>query len=455
MKKVLFLILFFIFIPIISFGQLYQGPASGSVPNGVVVNTNQFIGDFMGEDLPLSVRRKLRNTVGFKLLPDYLNPDPETNPQGPEYIQPLERGGANNPLILKNYRGSLDPGNYIPPDFDIASGPNHIITVDNGRWRIWDKNGNLIKNINTDQWFGTTYSGANTFDPKIKYDHHNNRWILVLLHQSDSPQVGLFLISVSDDSDPEGTWYNWAIPSNVYGTANSGSWGDYQGVGFDDEAVYITANQFFFGSSFQGCRIRILNKSQLYANNAGALGWTDLWDIRVPTGGNTIFGLRPAIVYGNPSDYYFICQSVFQNGTAVYFYKLSNPLTAPVLTGSSVPVATYSPPPNANQLGGGTPLLEGGGFNFRHEPTYRNGFLWAVHAVSDGTGFSNVRYVKINTANNTAVEDYRFGDPQHYHTYPALGVDQDENLIFTFSRSANDQFCRTFKHRSSKYNRTN
>ena len=440
MKKVLLLLLFCIFIPAISYGQLYQGPASGSVPNGVVVSTTQFVGDFMGEDLPLSVRRKLRNTTGFKLLPDYLNPDQPTKPEGPEYIQPMERGGSNNPLVLKNYQGSLDPGNFIPPDFDVAVGPNHVITVDNGRWRIWDKNGNLVKSINTDQWFASTFSGANTFDPKIKYDHHNNRWILILLHQSDAPQVGQFLISVSDDSDPEGTWYNWAIPSNVYGMSNSGSWGDYQGVGFDDEAVYLTANQFFFGSSFQGCRIRILNKSQLYANTAGTLGWTDLWDIRISSGSNTVFGLRPAIVYGNPSEYYFIAQSVFTNGTVVYFYKLSNPLTSPVLTVASVPVATYFPPPNANQLGGGSPLLESGGFNFRHEPTYRNGFLWAVHAVSDGAGYSNVRYVKINTATNTAAEDYRFGDPQHYHTYPALAVDEDMNLLFTFSRSANDEY---------------
>lgn len=440
MKKFFLFICLYLFLPCISFAQLYQGPASGNVPSGVVVNTGQFVDNNDNSQLPLSVRRKLRNTIPFQLYPDHMNPDPETRPQGPEVLGVNDRGG-DSPLLLKSYQGSLDPGNFIPPDFDIAVGPNHVITVDNGRFRIWDKSGNLIKNISSDQWFASTFPGASTFDPKIKYDHFNNRWILVLLHQSDAPQVGKFLLSVSDDGDPLGTWYNWSTPSNVYGSANSGSWGDYQGVGFDANAIYLTSNNFFFGSSFQGCRIRIYDKAQLYANNAGPLGWTDLWNITIPPGGGTsAFGIRPAIVYGNPSEYYFLCHSSFGSGTAVYLYKLSNPTTSPTMTAVSVPVATYFSPPNANQQGGGSPLLDGGGFNFRHEPTYRNGFLWGVHAVSDGTGFSSVRYVKINVATNTAVEDFRFGDPQHYHTYPAMGVDEDMNLLFTFSRSANNEF---------------
>ena len=439
MKKFLPILSLFLIIPLFANAQLYQGPASGSVPSGVVVNTGQFLDSYDNNELPLSVRRELRNEEEFELYPNYMNPDPETKPQGPEQMV-INRGGTP-PVVLESYQGSLDPGNFIPPDFDVAVGPNHIITIDNGRFKIWDKAGHLLKSISSDQWFASVFPGVSTFDPKIKYDHFNNRWILVLLHQTDSPPVGRFLISVSDDSDPLGTWYNWATPSDVYGSTSNGSWGDYQGVGFDANAIYLTSNNFFFGSSFQGCRIRIYDKAQLYANNAGTLGWTDLWNVTIPPGGGTsAFGIRPAIVYGNPSEFYFICQSAFTTGTAVYLYKLSNPLTTPTMTAVSVPVSTYFSPPNANQLGGGTPFIDGGGFNFRHEPTYRNGFLWAVHSVSDGSGFSSVRYVKIDVSSNTAVEDYRFGDSQHYHVYPAMGVDQDMNLLFTFSRSANDEY---------------
>lgn len=439
MKKFLLLLFVLLLSTSISYGQLYQGPATGSVSSGVSVNTGQFVLDNTGDDLPLSVRRKLRNTIGFTPYPDYMNNVSPTSPQGPEKLIMQERGG-NPPLLLESYQGSLDPGNFIPPDFDVAVGPNHVITIDNGRFRIWDKTGRLLKTIITDQWFASTFPGASTFDPKIKYDHFSNRWVMVLLHQSDAPQVGKFLISVSDDSDPIGTWYNWSTPSDVYGSTPNGSWGDYQGVGFDDEAIYLTSNNFNFGSNYQGSRIRIYSKAQLYANNSGPLGWSDLWDVRIQSGGAAAFGIRPAIVYGNPSEYYFITSSPFGSGTAVYVHKLINPTTTPSMTAVTIPVASYFSPPNANQQGGGNPLIDGGGFNFRHEPTFRNGFLWGVHAVADGTGFSNVRYLKLDMGTNTAAEDYRFGDQQHYHTYPALGVDEDMNLVFTFSRSANDQF---------------
>jgi hypothetical protein len=439
MKK--FLLLLFVLTISMSdtYGQLYQGPASGSVSSGVSVSTGQFVTDDVGNQLPLSVRRKLRNTIPFIPYPDYMNNVPPTKPDGPEKLNVLERGG-NAPLLLESYQGSLDPGTFIPPDFDVAVGPNHVITIDNGRFRIWDKSGNLLKTIITDTWFASTFPGVSSFDPKIKYDHFSNRWVMVLLHQSDSPPVGRFLISVSDDADPIGTWYNWSTPSDVYGSSPNGSWGDYQGVGFDDEAIYLTSNNFNFGSNYQGSRIRIYSKAQLYANNNGPLGWTDLWDVRIQSGGAAAFGIRPAIVYGNPSEFYFITSSPFGSGTAVYVHKLINPTTTPSMTAVTIPVASYFSPPNANQQGGGTPLIDGGGFNFRHEPTFRNGFLWGVHAVADGTGYSNVRYLKLDMNTNTAVEDYRFGDAQHYHTYPALGVDEDMNLIFTFSRSANNQY---------------
>lgn len=143
MKKFLPILSLFLIIPLFANAQLYQGPASGSVPSGVVVNTGQFLDSYDNNELPLSVRRELRNEEEFELYPNYMNPDPETKPQGPEQMV-INRGGTP-PVVLESYQGSLDPGNFIPPDFDVAVGPNHIITIDNGRFKIWDKAGHLLK----------------------------------------------------------------------------------------------------------------------------------------------------------------------------------------------------------------------------------------------------------------------------------------------------------------------
>jgi hypothetical protein len=240
-----------------------------------------------------------------------------------------------------------------------------------------------------------------------------------------------YLVSVSDDSDPNGTWYNWALPSNVNGSTPSGNWADYQGVGYDENAVYLTSNQFSFGGSSQYVKVRILNKSDLYANTAGPVNWKDFWNI-------SQFGLRPTRSYSTSTEYYFLGSSS-GGGTKMHLWKLSDPLGTPSMSYTQIPVNTYLSPPKANQLGGGTPLLEGGGANIRNEPVYRDGLIHAVHAVKDGN-FSAVRYISIDPQTNSKVKDVAMGTGQHYHTYPALAVSSDNDVILTYSRSANDEY---------------
>ena len=350
-------------------------------------------------------------------------------------------GSDSSPLILKGYLGLLDPGNYIPPDQHIAVGPTHIVGTDNGRFRIWDKNGILVKTINANAWFSSALFQASAFDPKVVYDQFSKRWVMVWLDQNNTTPRGYYLISVSADSIPLGTWYNYAIKSSLFGSSESGTWSDYQGVGFDNQALYITGRQFGFGGSFQGCKLRIIDKTQLYANTAGPLGWTDMWDMRDP--GN--LGIRPDVVrpsifYSTGSEYYFMTTAPFATGTYVILYKLTNPLTSPALTGVDIPVTAYSTPPQANQLGGSTILIESGGHFIRNEPTFRNGFIWATHAVSSGTGYSNINYVKINPATNTAVEDASFGAANTYEYYPGITVDQNQNIAINFSRSGDNEY---------------
>ncbi|MCB0728493.1 MAG: T9SS type A sorting domain-containing protein [Ignavibacteriae bacterium] len=434
MKTFITSVLCILFFSAESFSQLYQGPANGSVPNGAIVNTGTFMTDMSGEPLPQYLK-KLRNKERIEPYPDNINTIEPTGPAGSNYTEDNYRGTNPPPLLLSSFPGAQDPGNYIPPDTYIAAGPTHVMGVDNGFFFIWTKTGELVNKINADSWFNSALSGAAAFDPKVSYDHFNKRWIMVWLDQDDATARGYFLISISDDSIPTGTWYNWAIKSSLNGNTESGSWGDYQGVGFDQQAIYLTTNQFAFGGSFQGAKTRIVGKAQLYNNTAGPLVWTDLWDIRDPVTSARIFGHRPSIVYGNSGEYYSLCTSPAATGTYMILYRIVNPLTAPVMTAVNVPVVSYSSPPNANQLGGSTILIEGGGSSLKNEPTFRDGYLYAVHAVRTTSGYSAVSYLKLDVATNTAVEDYSFGQEGFWHTYPALAVDKDNNIAMTFSRS--------------------
>ncbi len=437
------------------FSQLYQGPATGSVENGITVSTDNFVSLYEPNPLPPTVQRPLRNKIPFEKYPDGMNRTPASAPEGANYFVDPSAGiplrtQEPEPIIIKSFQGFLDPGNYIPPDQYIAAGPTHIIAVDNSRFRIFDKKGKHIKTINIDYWFSSTLGGVNAFDPKVSYDNFAKRWIMVWLHVDNINNRSYFLISVSDDSIPLGFWNNWALPSNVNGSTFSNDWGDYEGVGFDTQAIYITANQFGFNSGFRGSKIRIINKSYLYSNTPGPVIWTDLWDIRDPANYSVrTFNVRPSIFLSPntiSNEYYLVVHSPYQTGTFFTLYKISDPLTNPVMTGVNIPVTQYTAPTQAKQLGGGTPLIESGDVALRFEPVYKNGHIWCVHQVRSGTdgAYSSVRYLRLNTITNEAVEDGAMGLDGFWHFYPSLMLDKDNNVVITYSRSGLSEYIGAF-----------
>lgn len=419
----------------------YSGPLAGGVTGGVTVSTNSF-----SRVTPISdpTERATRNIISLQEEPFYVDFGYPVPPEGSNIVgdllgTDLRSGSIEQTIILNNFAG-IPQTSSIPPDPYLTVGPNHIIATVNSNFAIWDKEGNLLKTINADSWFGSTIPGPGAFDPKVSYDHHSQRWFMVWLSQNDNTQTAYFLLSVSDDSDPLGTWYNWALPSTLNGTNITNTWGDYQGVGFDKDAIYITSNQFVFGGSFQYVKLRVVPKAQLYLNTAGPVNWQDIWNISRPGGGG-LFTLRPSITYGEPTGYNLV---YMLNGSAnfVSVYTLTNPLTTPVLTGVNVPVTAYQSAPNANQLGGSSILLEGGGSAVRHEPTYRDGFLWLVHSVRNPSSpsHSSIHYIKVNVTNNTLAEDYVYGAPGYWHIYNHLAVDQNHNVAITFSRSGDNEY---------------
>lgn len=443
MNKFVLPLIFLLLINFSLFAQSYQGPAEGSVPNGAIVSTDDFSRTSV---IPDPKERVIRNTVEYDNdEPIFINFPPDQQPIPTIYVEdkPVDsnkRGGGEQVVVLKSFPG-IPQTNSIPPDPYVAVGPTHVIATVNSRFMIWDKEGNIIKNIDADQWYSNVHQSPNAFDPKVSYDHFSKRWVMVWLNQNNSTQTSYFFVSVSDDSIPTGTWYNWALPSHVNGMTNVGNWGDYQGVGFDQDAIYITSNQFSFGGSFQYAKLRIVPKAQLYTNTAGSVTWQDIWNISYPPGvGGTVFNIRPAIIYGNSNEYYLMHSPASANFMSLY--KLNNVLSTPVLTGVNVPVTPFANAPNANQLGGSSILIEAAGSRLRNEPTFRNGHIWATHSIANPSSPANssVRYVKMNVTTNTTVEDFSLGAPGFWHYYTALAVDKDENVAITYSRSGDTEY---------------
>lgn len=458
-KNNLFILLLLVFTTTMVFGQAYNGPAAGSKTGGVVVNTNNF-GLTPSNSFPKP--ETIRNKVDYNAGPVFLKEYDDMYDAIKLYVEDKNAGkdaiDTTQALMLKSFQG-LTQTNSIPPDPHVAVGAGYIIATVNSDFGIFDKSGNLLKRINADQWYATTLSSPGAFDPKVVYDHFDKRWVMVWLDQNDNPARGYHLISVSDDSIPTGTWYNYAIRSDVNGDVPSNNWMDYQGVGFDDDILYVTGNQFSFASAFNYAKIRMYPKSALYANDVnGTITWNDIYGIKYPSPGPTqqfIFHIRPTIAYNHdPAKYYFLHAP--NGGNAFALYWIENPLTNPVLRGAMVPTVSYSSPPNANQLGGGSPLLSTNGAQLQDEPIFKDGQIWSIHTITNpqASSYSALHYVKINTATNTLAEQSILGSSGLWYYFGAIAIDKFNNAATTFARSGDNEYAGAF-YSSKLANETN
>lgn len=422
------------------FSQVAQGPAMGTSGAGEIKNTNSF-----GPYVPMSNpnmekgKNKLKYTV-----PAFYGPSDATMPDEKAiFVEDGGEGVTGKPVLLQEFQGPGTTGS-IPPDPHVAVGPDHIIATVNTDFAIYDKNGNLLKRIDSDNWFGSMIPGIFSFDPKVIYDHYAQRWMMVWLDQDDGSSRGTILIAVSDDSNPLGNWSNWVLPSNKNGSTGINSWGDYQGVGYDSLALYVTTNQFSFAGNFDYAKIRVIPKAQLLQNNTNPVTFWDFWDVRFPGSSGRVFNIRPVIHYTHSDTAYFV-HVPYSGGNRYALYKVTNVSGTPQISGVAVSVSNFGYPPDAGQPGGLDPF-ETNGSALSNEPVYRNGYLWVTHLTvnPNNWSYSAVRYTKINTSTNQTEEQVSFGKEGYWYLYPAITVDKYENIGFTFGRSGLDEYNGAF-----------
>ncbi len=446
--KNLLLLMLFLLVGTTLRAQLYQGPAAGSVASGVLVSTSSFLQSSM----PVRGELQVHNKAVMQIDPDYI---PGLSKEGmKEQVYVTDQGTlgkettTGDNILIRSFPGQPQ-GNSIPPDPYLAVGPQHIMGLVNTTFGIWDKNGNKLKSIDINSWFASALPGAGPFDPKVLYDHFAKRWVMIWLDQAQSPARGNILISVSKDSSAIGDWYNYVFPAGLNGTTASNTWTDYQGTGYDKDAIYVTGNQWNFATTnaFQYAKVRIIPKTALYAHTGGAVNFFDIWDIRYPQSlSSAIFGVRPVRMVTPVTNEYYLVQMNSSSANYVVVYKLKDVTTNPSMTGSVVPMTTYNSAPNANQLGGGTPALEGGGSSLRNEPVYRDGKLFVTHSIRNpsNASYSALHYFSINVATNTIAEDYALGSTGYFYFYPSLAVDKAGSSVLTFSRSGDNEYAGAF-----------
>ena len=451
MKNWFTILLVLLFIGIFSIVDLkaqnpYSGPATGSITGGALVSTGTFEGTVSNQnEFSNRIRNPYWQKFNPKLADDRLNRTPPAAPLGSnEFIDPSvlvssKFFAATAPYSMIDFEANRMT-NSIPPDPIMAVGPNHIMTLVNTQFIIWDKQGNQLFSSPASTWFNNVVANNDAFDPQVVYDHFEGRWIM-LWDGGNLQTEGYYLISVSDDDNPMGDWYNYAFPANRNGMTVTNVWADYPKLGYDQHAVYMSGRMFSFPPNqfFQYCQVRWVSKTDLYNANGGPVTYTDIWDIRDPANiSQRVDGPPIAATHlDSTNTTYLIVDSPYFTSTFATLWKIQNPTGTPVITAVNVPVTATQTPLDGQQLGGGQ-AIDVGRRVYRNA-VYKDGSLWSSMSVRGGTNLTSTfaRYVRINVNTNTAIEDVSFGADGFFLLYPAIMVDSLNNMVMVFTRLLN------------------
>ena len=356
---------------------------------------------------------------------------------------------------------------FIPPDSHGAAGPSHLVNVVNTTIRFHAKDGTLQFQDSLANFFAALTPLTNTFDPKVIYDQYANRFVVVTLEQTDTfvgapANTSRILLAVSDDNNPNGTWYTTSINAStlIGGTPH---WADYPGFGVDSSAIYITANMFSFfsfGGTFGGNRLWSVAKDLGTGFYAGGPTTATVID-PVPGGG---FGLtqQPSHTFGSApfSGTYLAGFSGLSNGVDEFFQviRVEDPLTAPLLDLQFVNFgnvdALAGALPKAPQLGSAVRIDTNDRRTFN--AVYREDFLYVTTHVNPRPGLPDAGqttavFGKLDASNLAAVavddlvllggEDIA---PQTTTFFPSVAVNRNGDVAVGFSASASTIYASSY-----------
>ncbi len=403
------------------------------------------------------------------------------SPIGPLPWQPQSESkfwGAASPqfdtINFLNNSALNDSFLFIPADPHAAVGPSHVVTVANVTIMIHDKAGNLLYSSGLQDFFagmGANAPTTYTFDPKVLYDSHAGRYLLVTLEQDDpagtASDKSMIFFAVSDDSDPTGTWYQFRLDFKtlVGGTAR---WLDYPGFAFDEEAVYLVGNAFRFTGTFDSVRMFTI------AKGLGSGGWYDggtavsFGPTNPYAGGGVASTTMPARVEGTPpagtiGTWLTLFSGIASGGTEyIQAMRMDNPLSAtPTFTLTQLPqgdVDSGATMPGAPQPGTdatGTNRTLDTGDRRAMEAVWRANGLWTVFTVLSNTapnvGQPTARYLRLDTttpaalsiadSGNAGGEDISAG---LYTFYPSISVNSYGHMAMGFSGSNASTFASAY-----------
>ncbi|MFQ5461117.1 MAG: hypothetical protein ACE5E5_00655 [Phycisphaerae bacterium] len=329
-------------------------------------------------------------------------------------------GGGTLPALADSFLGVIrGDGNSFsfPPDTCGAVGPNHFVEVINRVFAIFDKaTGGQLLSIN----LGTFLPGSNG-DPRVLYDQHSGRWIVLVTDFSSGAHIYL---AVSTTDNPMESWFK----TNFFTASGSdaGRWPDYPTLGVDAWGIYTSA--FMVGGSGV-MTIFAIDKAPLIAASP-SLGTVTAFR-NLPWEG----AIQPVITFGNPAGEY--CVST-PSSTAIRLRRVNPPITNPTLTELGFfGVPSYSSPPDAPALGS-TTLISTIDRRLMMS-VYRDGSIWTAHTITQ-SGKAACRWYQLDVDSVSVIQSGTVAGATRYYYYPSIMVNKFGQVAMAFSGSKANEY---------------
>jgi hypothetical protein len=183
-----------------------------------------------------------------------------TNPaQASRFMQSGDCRITNTILGFNFDDNIVETGTARPPTNPHgAAGASRLVAVGNSMMEVRQKDGTLMFRKGLQSFFSSIPAASDSskfYNPKVIYDEHEGRFVLVVLQRVDSLQVSRIWVAVSSDETPDAlsSWKKVFIDSFSFG---GNVFADDTGVEVDEEAGYITVNTYRFSDGvYAGVRL--------------------------------------------------------------------------------------------------------------------------------------------------------------------------------------------------------
>ena len=313
------------------------------------------------------------------------------------------------------------PDPAVSPNLSIAKGPNYLIEAVHRAFTVFDENGNQVYYKILKTFFSQQYSG-NEYPSQCKVFYHSglNKFFLLALVEKK------YLVAFTDD--PTGSWTKFASDVSDYPKDPD--------FGFNQDYLYITSDLHISSGSFFKVHIRVYKFSDIL--NGNYANFTDFDNLQNENG-TFVKSIRIAHHLTQSANAYLMNNQPLGDSDFLTFWRIYEDAGQNLLIEriSTLNIMLYQTPPDAPQKNSSR-LIETGDCRLQNL-AYQDGYLHTVFTEKGGS-YSTVRYVRVDANSVSVIDDYRFPSAPLYLYYPAVYVDDLNNVLVSYNASSGTKF---------------